>query len=24
LFMREVEVAGWVDSPVFKSLAVAA
>jgi len=24
LFMREVEVAGWVESPVFKSLAVAA
>jgi hypothetical protein len=24
LFMREVEVAQWVDSPVFKSLAVAA
>ena len=24
LFMREVEVAGWVDSPVFKSLEVAA
>ena len=23
LFMREVEVAGWVDSPVFKSLEVA-
>ena len=24
LFMREVEVAGWVESPVFKSLAVEA